>query len=146
MFSALLVCAAVAFAGDKKCSAAARECEFQIRQMLSGQRYLGASFTDLLPGLGVKSVAAGGPAERAGVKVGDRIIAINERWTRDVTVRDFKQKMMGNVLRAGRVTLLVQRSGEFRRITVRLEPYTRAQIERIVAGHVEQSHMAQRQP
>jgi predicted metalloprotease with PDZ domain len=134
----LILLAAAVFAGEekeKKCNASSHECERQIREMLAGRRYLGVTFVDLNPGLGVKAVAANGPADRAGILVGDRILAINQQWTKTATVRDFKQ-MMAKVLSAGKVTLLIGRSGSFRRIEVKLEPYTAAQIDKIVAAHM----------
>jgi len=50
--------AIVAFAGDEqqKCSGTARECDQQIRQILSGRRFLGATIEERNPGLYVQSV------------------------------------------------------------------------------------------
>ena len=123
----------------KKCTASARECEQQIRQMLSGRRYLGAQLEELNPGLTVKSVVDDGPAEHADLRPGDRLMAVNGRSTMQATIRDFKQ-ILSDAKQTGRLTIIVQRSGILRRIDVHLEPYSKAQIDKIVAQHLAQSH------
>ena len=50
----------------------ARECEQEIRQMLSGKRYLGIEVEEKNFGLMVKTVAPESPAWRSGLEVGDR--------------------------------------------------------------------------
>lgn len=124
---------------DKTCSATPKDCEHQIRQMLAGKRYLGIAVDDLNPGLIIKTVVAGSPALRAGLRQGDRIIAVNGHWTTNATVREFKQ-IMASARDNTRIAFLVQRGTTPRRIEVRPEPYTKEQIEKIVASHVAQSH------
>ena len=123
----------------KHCSASAKECEQQIRQMLSGRRYLGAQLEETNPGLTVKSVVTDGPAEHADLRTGDRLMAVNGRSTMQATIRDFKQ-ILSDAKQTGRLTIIVQRSGILRRIDVHLEPYTKTQIDKIVAQHLAQSH------
>lgn len=135
-----LLAALTLFAGDeKKCNVSAKACEQQIRQMLTGRRHLGVYVQELNPGLAVKSVAPDGPAHRAGLRPGDRIIAVDGRWTTHASVREFKQIIAG-FREGGRVPIVVQRGSAYRRIEIRLEPYTREQIDKIVAAHVAQSH------
>ena len=55
------------------------------------------------------------------------------------TIRDFKQ-ILSDAKQTGRLTIIVQRSGILRRIDVHLEPYTKTQIDKIVAQHLAQSH------
>lgn len=139
VFAVVVAAAALAAEEGKKCTASARECEQQIRQMLSGRRYLGAQLEELNPGLTVKSVVTDGPAERADLRTGDRLIAVNGRSTMQATIRDFKE-ILGEAKETGRMTIIVQRHGILRRIDVHLEPYTKAQIDKIVAQHLAQSH------
>jgi predicted metalloprotease with PDZ domain len=136
---AVVVASTVAAEAAKKCTTSARECEQQIRQMLSGRRYLGAQLEELNPGLGVKSVVEDGPAEHADLRPGDRLMAVNGRSTMQATIRDFKQ-ILSDAKQTGRLTIIVQRNGLLRRIDVRLEPYSKAQIDKIVAQHLAQSH------
>src|SRR5579864_8869746 len=89
---AFLLIAGASQAGEvkNKCSASAQECERAIRQMLSGRRYLGAQLMELNPGLAVKAVVDEGPASNAGLRPGDRLMAVNGKSTRDATIKDFK--------------------------------------------------------
>ena len=135
----VVAAAAVAAEEAKKCTVPARECEQQIRQMLSGRRYLGAQLEETNPGLTVKSVVTDGPAEHADLRTGDRLMAVNGRSTMQATIRDFKQ-ILSDAKQTGRLTIIVQRSGILRRIDVHLEPYTKAQIDKIVAQHLAQFH------
>jgi predicted metalloprotease with PDZ domain len=144
-FSIVAVSAAVAvvatLAADeaKKCTASARECEQHIRQMLSGRRYLGVQLVELNPGLAIKTVVPDGPADRADLRPGDRLMAVNGRSTLQATIRDFKE-ILGDAKETGRLNVIVQRHGLLRRIDVRLEPYSKAQIDKIVAQHLAESH------
>src|ERR1700759_5652259 len=90
---ALLIGAGTLAAEDAhKGSASARECEQSIRQMLSGRRYLGAQVLEMTEGgLVIKAIVTDGPAEHAGIIVGDRLMAVNGRDVRNATIQDFKQ-------------------------------------------------------
>jgi predicted metalloprotease with PDZ domain len=131
-----------AFADEtKKCSATAEECKRQIRQMLAGRLYLGVQLEELSPrGLIVKTVVADSPAEHADVKPGDRLIAVNGHRTSEASITDFKQ-ILDEVGKTHRhLWMLVQRRGAFKKIDVMMEPYSKAQIERIVAQHLAEAH------
>jgi predicted metalloprotease with PDZ domain len=135
----VLVVVAVRADERKKCIASARECERAIREMLSGRRYLGAQLVELSPGLAVKSVVEDGPADRWDLRVGDRLMAVNGKETRDATIKDFKQ-ILGDARETGRLWIIVQRHGILKRIEIRMEPYSKAQIDKIVAQHLLASH------
>lgn len=139
--SAAVVVAATLAAADeaKKCTASARECEQHIRQMLSGRRYLGVQLVELNPGLAIKTVVEDGPAERADLRPGDRLMAVNGRSTLQATIRDFKE-ILGDAKETGRLNVIVNRHGLLKRIDVHLEPYSKAQIDKIVAQHLAESH------
>jgi len=125
----------------KHCSASAKECDQQIRSMLTGRRYLGISVVDLKPGIVIKSVVPDSPAERANFKAGDRLIAVNGQKMTSSTVQDFKRVLSG-ARDVGTLWVIIQRRGAYQRIEVRLEPYTKAQIDKIIATHLAQSHTA----
>jgi predicted metalloprotease with PDZ domain len=128
--------------GDAKvCSASARECEQEIRRMLSGRRYLGVDLVQAGPGvIIVKSIKADGPASRADVKEGDRVIAVNGRDMREGgTVRQVKE-VLAAAKETGSLLLILERRGSYKRIQVRMEPYSKAQLDKIIAAHLSQSH------
>jgi predicted metalloprotease with PDZ domain len=133
--------AAIAVADEKerKCSTTARVCEQEIRRMLTGRRYLGVQLMELNPGLLVKGVVADSPAERADFRAGDRLMAVNGHSTTESTIRDFKQILSAS-RDTGKLFVIVQRRGALHQISVRLEPYTESQVEKIVAQHLAQSH------
>ena len=137
--TAVAVAATLAADEAKKCTASARDCEQHIRQMLSGRRYLGVQLVELNPGLAIKMVVPDGPAERADLKPGDRLMAVNGRSTLQATIRDFKE-ILGDAKETGRLNVIVSRHGLLKRIDVRLEPYSKAQIDKIVAQHLAESH------
>jgi predicted metalloprotease with PDZ domain len=131
--------AATLLAEEPKCNGAARECEQQIRHMLSGRRYFGATITDHTPGLVVKSVHENSPAAKAGLQPGDRLIAFNGKSLTQATGREFKQ-LIADARETGRIMMIIARGTVYKRIEARLEPYTKEQIAKIVAAHVSQSH------
>lgn len=135
----LLVAASVW--ADGKCNASARECEQQIRHMLSGRRYLGLQIVELKPGLVIKAVIDESPAKRAGLKENDRLIACNGIDLKRATAREFKQ-VLANARSTGTIFMIIQRRGALRKVELRLEPYPKEQVDRIIAQHLVQSHPA----
>jgi predicted metalloprotease with PDZ domain len=133
------IAAATLFADEPKCNGAARDCDQQIRHMLSGRRYFGATIEDRNPGLVIKSVHPDGPAQRAGLKPGDRLIAVNGKSLTQATGRDFKQHI-ADARASGRLLMIVSRHGTYSRVSLRLEPYTKEQMQKIIAAHLAQSH------
>ncbi len=138
---AILVAAAALSADEPKCNATARECDQQIRQMLSGRRFLGATIDELKPGPGlvIKAIKDNGPAARADLRVGDRLIAMNGKSLTQATTKDFKQ-ILAEARSTGRLWMIVWRAGAYKRVEARLEPYTKEQIDKIIAAHIAQSH------
>lgn len=127
-------------ADEAQCNAAPRECSRQIRQMLAGRRYLGIQVVELKPGLVIKTVLEEGPSFNV-LKAGDRLIAVNGRSLTQARASRFKQYLAeaGNT---GKVSLIVQRRGAFRKVEARLEPYPKEYIEKVIATHLSQGHTA----
>jgi S1-C subfamily serine protease len=123
------------YADDLKCNVAVRECDQQIRNMLGGRRYHGAQIEEKKPGLVVKSITEKSPAERAGLRVGDRLIAINGKSLTHASTRDFKQ-LVADARTTGRIGLIIWRQGGYRKLDIRLEPYSKEQMDKIIAGHL----------
>jgi predicted metalloprotease with PDZ domain len=141
IIAAWLAGAALVFADEQKCNGSARECDQQIRQFLSGRRFLGATIRERSPGLVVETVNPGGPAQRADLQPGDRLIACNSKPLTQATPREFKQ-ILADARETGRVRFIVWRRGAYKRIEARLEPYTKEQIDKIISAHLSQSHPA----
>ena len=138
--AAIVSLAVVVHADDKKkCTTPPAECERIIRQMLSGRRYLGVQIVELNPGLSIKSVVEDSPAERAALRAGDRLMAVNGKSTKDSTIGDFKQ-ILSEASKTGRLFIIVQRHGILKAIDARMEPYTKAQIDKIIAQHLAEAH------
>lgn len=135
----LLLTAAAYAEEPHKCNASARECEQQIRQMMTGRRYLGVLVEEVNPGLVIKSVAPDSPAARADLKPGDRLMAVNGHKTDKATIADFKQ-VISDAKNTGRLWIILQRHGSLKRIEARLEPLTEAQVDKIVAQHLMEAH------
>lgn len=139
LFAALLFVPA-AYAGDRKmCSSSAHECEQAIRQLSSGRRYLGAEIKELNPGIFIKAVNDDGPAARADLQPGDRLMAVNGRSTVEADIKDFKQ-ILYSAKATGVLWIIVQRQGVLKKVDVRLAPYSKAQIDKMVAQHLAQAH------
>jgi predicted metalloprotease with PDZ domain len=139
LIAAWLAGATLLIAEEPRCNGTARECEQQIRQFLGGKRFLGATIRDRNPGLVVEALTPGGPAARAGLQVGDRLITCNSKTLTSATPREFKQ-ILADARENGRLRMIVWRRGRYEVIDTKLEPYTKEQIEKIIAGHLSQSH------
>ena len=139
---AIVAIATAAHAEEKqKCTTPPAECERIIRQMLStaGRRYLGVQIVELNPGLAIKSIVEDSPAERAGFFAGDRLMAVNGKPMKDAAISDFKQ-VLAEASKTGRLYIIVQRHGMLKPVEARMEPYTKAQIDKIVAQHLADAH------
>jgi predicted metalloprotease with PDZ domain len=138
LFVASLAAASL-FAEEPRCAGVARDCDQQIRHMLSGRRYLGATIEDRNPGLVVKAVHENGPAARNGLKPGDRLIALNGKSLTQATALEFKQ-YLADARATGRLFMIISRRNVYQKLEIRLEPYTKEQISKIVAAHLAKSH------
>ena len=137
---ALFALPAMVRADDSKmCSASAHDCEQAIRAMLSGRRYLGIKLQELNPGLLVLMVTPESPAERGDLRAGDRLVVVNGHSTTNASIKDFKQ-ILSDGRDTGRLWVIINRRGIFKKLDLKLEPYSKAQIDKIVAQHLAQSH------
>ena len=134
-----LVGVAALHGGDGNCDASSRECTQQIRQMLSGRRYLGIEVVDLKPGLVIKTVLPHSPASHS-LKAGDRLVGVNGRSLARASKEQFKQYVAEG--QTGKLFLIVQRRGAFRKVEARLEPYPKEYIDKVISAHLSQAHTA----
>jgi len=121
------------------CSASARECEQAIRQLSSGRRYLGAQIEELDPGIRIKAINDDGPAAHADLRPGDRLMAVNGHSTVEADIKAFKQ-ILYSAKETGVLWIIVKRQGILKKIDVRLAPYSKAQIDKMVAQHLALEH------
>jgi predicted metalloprotease with PDZ domain len=138
--SALLLVTAAHADDTKKCNSPAPECERAIRQMLTGKLYLGVQVQELNPGVRVKSIAPDSPAQRWGLGEGDRLMSLNGHSLLRGDIKEFK-RILSEIKEAGeRASFVVERGGTLKRIDVRLEPYSKAQIDKVIAQHLAEAH------
>ena len=121
------------------CTASARECEQAIRQLSAGRRYLGALIEEINPGIIIKAVNDDGPAIRADLRPGDQLMAVNGHSTAEADIKDFKQ-ILYSARETGVLWIIIKRQGILKKIEVRLAPYSKAQIDKMVALHLAQEH------
>jgi S1-C subfamily serine protease len=126
-------------AEEPRCTQTAQDCDHQIRQMLSGCRFLGMTVEERNPGLVISKIVPQSPAARGGLRVGDRLIAVNGKSLTNSSPRDFKQ-IVADARSTCRLWMIVSRSGAYTKVEARLEPYSKEQIEKIIAAHLSQSH------
>ena len=140
VFVSTLLLAVIAYADDiKKCNSPAAECERAIRQMLSARIYLGVQLEELNGGLRIKSIVPESPAQRGGLGEGDRLMVVNGQSLLKADIRFFKH-IISDTKESGRLSLIIERGGILKKIDVRLEPYPKAQIDKIVAQHLAEAH------
>jgi len=139
----LFIAGAVAHAQEtQKCNQSARECEQQIRAMLTGKRYLGVQMKEINPGLVINKIVPESPAERADLEPGDRLMSVNGHSTLKASFDDFKA-ILCDVNDSGKLRIIVQRHGVLKMVDARMEPYSKAQIDKVVAQHLQEAHPAE---
>jgi C-terminal processing protease CtpA/Prc len=138
-FFLLVSSALLAGDGDRRCAAPADECATRIREMMTGQMFLGVIFYDSETGIYVKSVVDGSPAEEADLRAGDFIVAIEGKDISDGNVKAFK-RIFGKAQKQGHVTLKVRRDETILTTTADLREIDEKQIARIIQAHLDAAH------
>jgi len=136
----LLVFGAVAvWAGENECKAKPDECEKQIRAFLAEKKYLGVTLRMTRWGVVVTSVAPDSPAQRGGLREGDRLIGIGGFDCTNADMTEIKKRL----LPPGKdvdLVLTVNRLGDLLRLRVKLVMMPKDQIDKIVQAHLDRSH------
>jgi predicted metalloprotease with PDZ domain len=109
--------------------------------MLSGRRYLGATIVDLKPGIVIRAILPDSPAAKAGLRAGDRFIAVNGHSLENASASEFKG-VLAEARQTGKLWMIVQRRGAYTKVEGRLEPYPKEYIDKIVSAHLQQAHTA----
>jgi C-terminal processing protease CtpA/Prc len=135
----LLMAPALSAAPKQKCPLSAQECEKQIREMLSGKRYLGVKLEETRNGLVITRIVPDSPAERYGLHEGDRIISVNGIDCTGVKINAFKQ-VLSKIGEQNKMIFTVDRSGFFKLVDLQMEVMSERQIDQIVATHLREAH------
>jgi C-terminal processing protease CtpA/Prc len=144
-----LAAASAGVAGTRKCANPPAECEREIRAMLDGKPGpLGFHIERAKKGNGVvvAAVTPDTPAEKAGLKAGDRLLALDNHDVSKASmaeIRRIREKVMAEKEKepgAGKIVITVNRVGTFRRLSLRIEKMSKAQIDKIVAAHLRDGH------
>src|SRR5438270_12931719 len=87
----------------------------------------------------IETVIDEAPAAPAELRAGDRLMSVNGHTTVEADIKDFKQ-ILYSAKATGVLWVIVLRQGILKKVDVRLEPYTKAQIDKMVAQHLAQAH------
>jgi len=124
---------------QKKCSGTREQCERAIRDMLTGQKYLGVEFANTRTGAVVTSIMPSSPAEATGLRAGDAVVAIEGHSATRMRVRAIKEHIEAAKQR-GRVMMALRRSGTPILVNIPFAVMQKDQIDRIVAAHFKEAH------
>lgn len=136
---ALVSAVSILAADGKRCNASPDKCEHQIREMLSGARYLGVKVRETRWGIEIESVTPGSPAAREGLRSLDRIIAINGRDCTKARIKEFKE-ILGAAKKSGRVSIAVVRDGGVAWAHARVPAMTKQQVDKVISAHLKEAH------
>ena len=136
-----LLLLAVPASGGESCSAPARECEIQIREMLEGQSFLGVLLERTSLGVMIRSVIPGSPAERGGFRNDDLLIAINGRDVSRNDIRQVKRLFQEAAEKNdGKLNVVVTRYGDVRRIRAEMGKMPEEHIRKAIQAHLKEAH------
>ena len=136
-----LLLLAVPASGGEACSAPARECEIQIREMLEGQSYLGVLLERTSLGVMIRSVIPDSPAERGGFRNDDLLIAINGRDVSRNDIRQVKRLFQEAAEKNdGKLIVVVTRYGDVRRVRAEMGKMPEEHIQKAIQAHLREAH------
>lgn len=139
---ALLVVVAVpAIAGGDKCQAANAQVCLKDWSGMKAKGYFGAELDKSTPGVvKVKAIAAGSPAEKAGLMVGDEIVSLNGvAMTAD---KEALKKAKGEWKAGQTIIYAVKRTGVDHQISATLGTMPEEAFASMLGRHMMDQHMA----
>jgi len=137
--AALVAISAPAFAGGEKCSATDASACLSHWSSMKGGPWLGAKYDKAADGtISVKEVVAGSPAEKAGMKSGDILVALNGVSFAD---KDAIKQAKSSIKAGSKVTYTVKRGNAEKKLAVTMEPMPDAVFAQMVGDHVVANHM-----
>lgn len=136
---ALVAGTATAGGDHAKCTQTTQEC---LNAMVQDMKDRGWSGIELDKGEGakaytVKSVASGSPAEKAGIRTGDVVLAVNGIHIADESQHDALVKMKKERMRSGKTAAYtVVRDGKQKDVSLTLAPLPEEVMARWVGAHM----------
>lgn len=126
-------------AAHEKCSADAQACLNMFAQAYRGRGWAGVSLEMSEDGLSVSEVHPGTPAERAGIKTGDVLLAINGiKPGNEAEMAGLRDQMVPG----HEMTYTISRKGRTKDVQFELEEMPTEVIARMVGMHMLNDHAA----
>ena len=136
---AALAAPALAFAGGEKCSEADASACLNHWAAKKSSAWMGASYDKAADGtITVKEVHSGSPAEKAGIKKGDVLVALKGASFAD---KDAIQKAKADWKVGATMTYTIKRGNAEKKMAVTLAPMPEAVFAQMVGEHVIANHM-----
>jgi len=133
--------AAASFAGgDHKCDKSAQDCLDKMASHMKAKGWLGIETEKTADGrYAVSAVTAGSPAEQAGFRAGDVLVALNgaDLYAEDKTA---VKKAKESLAPGSKVKYTVERSGEKTQIAATLAPVPEAVLAQWIGEHMLDQH------
>jgi S1-C subfamily serine protease len=131
---------APAFAGEgAKCDHEAQVCLNYMAQHLQGRGWAGVDLDESGEIVTVKKVYAGTPAEKAGVRTGDQLIAVNGVQLAEENQEQL-QVLMADMKPGKKFDYTLARNGKERNVSLTLAEMPDEAIQRLVGQHMLKGH------
>ena len=140
LFLAIAVAVALpTFAGDYKCTESTQACLDMMAAKYSQRGWVGIELDyDEETGLKtITNVVADSPAQRAGFKTGDELVALNGmRFDDEVQQAKMKEMYAQEMVPGNKVTYTVERNGHDRNLDVTLAKVPEQVLAQWIGGHM----------
>jgi S1-C subfamily serine protease len=138
----VVVFAVPALAGEGgKCEHDAQVCLNYMAQHLQGRGWAGVDLDESAEAVTVNKVYEGTPAQKAGIRVGDQLIAVNGVQISEENHEQL-QAMMAAMKPGKTFDYTISRSGKERSVKLTLAEMPEEAVHRIVGQHMLQGHTA----
>ena len=128
-----------AFAGDGTCDHDSQVCLNYMAQHLEGRGWAGVDLDEGGDAIRVTEVYDGTPAQKAGIKVGDELVAVN-----GITISEENQEkvhaLMAEMKPGKKFDYTIVRGGKQRNVSITLAEMPQEAIYRLVGQHMLEGH------
>lgn len=148
VFGVVISLAFPAFAGGYECTKSTQECLNAMAEKLQKRGWVGIELDkDEDAGtMTVKRVVSDSPAQAAGFKIGDQLVAVNGIRYNDESKKEALQKAYDAMTPGAQVTYTVSRSGYEKDLDVKLGKLPEEVLAQWIGGHmIEHAVIAQAQ-
>ena len=137
--AAAVALAVPALAGGEKCNKSAAACKEEMTAHYKAKGWAGLELDKADGQLVVKGVVAGSPAEAAGMRAGDVLLAVNGASFED---KDAVYKVKKSLAVGSSVTYTISRGGAEQKVSLTLAPVPGAVLAKWIDEHMKE-HAAQ---